>query len=315
MTNKNKKNRTQEAKAAQEDKRKAFEEKKAASQAKAPGSVTDVDPSEKQNFTLSQFNVILLLGVGCMKLMNMSSAIRKGDEPTKLCKDYFVDDDICLDDSVNTFLRFKLMLSVQVMITVLAVALQCWRSEDVLARYTGTLLGCPVMITGLVLASNNRVIDQRTAWFRDIIMAFILTLFTMPPKENMPFLTGKKQANNTLQSLVIMIFCCFCFGDLVNWGSTIVNDGAKGLAETLFTPAYLATLSEEASPGLTSVATFFLVDKISMAISIFFSWFYLKEVHHRVSTTTVVANTLWQYCRLSTTFVVTAAPTHSYIVP
>lgn len=283
MTNKNKKNRSQEAKTAQEEKRKSLKEQ-AEKDKLASTPLTEVNPYEKPSFTKGQFNLILLLGVGFTKIMNISKSIRaeQSDVATHICTQYFIDDDVCLDDGVNTFLRYKLVLALQVLCTVGVVSLQCWKSEDVLLRYTGCVLATPVMITSCTFAMDHEMIDQRTAWYRDIIMGFILTAFTIPPKTHIPFVTGKKQTNNTFQSSALMVFVCFYAVVMLKWARALLMDGPKGIAETLFEPTYIAKF-QVVSPALSSVAYFFLIDKLTIAVSIFFSWFYLKEGHHRVS--------------------------------
>ena len=114
-------------------------------------------------------------------------------------------------------------------------------------------------------------------------MTFVVTAVTMPPKSHLPFWTGTKQPNNTLQSLALMTFCCFCLVDAIEWSYTLFQSGAQGIAESLFNPAFFATLGTETSPALDTVAQFFVIDRLTMAVSIFFAWYYLKESHHRVS--------------------------------
>eukprot|EP00977_Amphora_coffeiformis_P006760 scaffold1484_cov173-Amphora_coffeaeformis.AAC.38 len=221
MTNKNKQKRSSESKAAQEEKRRALKEQ-AAKDAKSLEEVPEIKP---QAFSKGQLNAFILIGVGIAKLFNIGKAIRMGGEPAKLCLLYFLDDDVCSDDGLNTFLRFKYMLSLQVLVTVVTIALQCWKSEDVLIRYTGSLL-VPVFTTSLALVANNLVLNQRAVWYREIMMAFVVTVTTMPGKSHLPFLTGTKQQNNTVQSLVLMTFCCFTLFDAFEWGSTIFQDKA-----------------------------------------------------------------------------------------
>lgn len=279
MSNKNKQKRTSEAKAAQEEKRRALKEH-AAKDAKKLEPVPEIKP---QALSKGQLNAFILVGVGITKLINIGSAIRIGDNTTKMCTDYFLDDDVCADDGLNLFLRFKYMLSIQVLVTVVTVVLQCWSSDDVLIRYTASLLVSPVFATALALTGNNLVLNQRAVWYRDIIMAFVVTAVTMPAKSHLPFATGTKQSNNTFQSLVLMIFCCFNLFDVAEWVVTLYQSGAKGMTELLFDPAFFATLDADTSPALGVVAQFFVIDRLTIAASIFFAWYYLKESHHRVS--------------------------------
>ena len=237
MTNNKKQKRSTETKVAKEEKRRALKEL-ATNDAKSLKQIPEVNPSA---FSKGQLNAFILIGVGITKLVNIGKAIRRGEEPAKVCLLYFLDDDVCSDDGLNTFLRFKYMLSIQVLVTVVMVALQCWNSEDVLIRYTGSLLA-PVFATSLALVANNLVLNQRAVWYRDILMTFVVTGLTMPRKSHLPFWTGTKQPNNTLQSLALMIFCCFALFDVFDWGYTIFQYGSQGIAESLFNPAYFATM-------------------------------------------------------------------------
>ena len=151
MTNKHKQKRSTETKVAQEEKRRAVKEQ-AAKDVKTLEPVPEIKP---QAMSKGQLNAFILVGVGITKLVNMEKAIRVGDEPTKMCLLYFLDDDVCSDDGLNTFLRFKYMLSIQVLVTVLTIALQCWNSEDVLIRYTASLVASPVFAASLALVGNN----------------------------------------------------------------------------------------------------------------------------------------------------------------
>uniref|UniRef100_A0A7S3L6F8 Uncharacterized protein n=1 Tax=Amphora coffeiformis TaxID=265554 RepID=A0A7S3L6F8_9STRA len=306
MTNKNKQKRSSESKAAQEEKRRALKEQ-AAKDAKSLEEVPEIKP---QAFSKGQLNAFILIGVGIAKLFNIGKAIRMGGEPAKLCLLYFLDDDVCSDDGLNTFLRFKYMLSLQVLVTVVTIALQCWKSEDVLIRYTGSLL-VPVFTTSLALVANNLVLNQRAVWYREIMMAFVVTVTTMPGKSHLPFLTGTKQQNNTVQSLVLMTFCCFTLFDAFEWGSTIFQVGSQGIAESLFNPAFFATLGSEVSPVLAVLAQFFVIDRFIMATSIFFAWYYLKESHHRTIlfflAATKVAAVFFQYPQLEDSMVLASS--------
>jgi len=288
MTNKNKQKRSTETKTVQEEKRRALKEQ-AAKDAKTLNADHEIKP---QGLSKGQLNAFIIIGVGISKLFNIAKAIRLGEEPAKLCLLYFLDDDVCSDDGLNSFLRFKYMLSIQVLVTVVTTALQCWNSEDVLIRYTGSLL-VPVFVTSLALVGNNLVLNQRAVWYRDIIMTFVVTGVTMPRKSHVPFLTGTKQRNNTIQSLVLMTFCCFYLYDVFDWGFTIFQHGSQGIAESLFAPAFLASLGSEASPALATLAQFFVIDRSIMAISIFYAWYYLKESHHRVSQHFEWHNAVW----------------------
>lgn len=282
MTNKNKKHRTVEAKAAQESRRQALKDKaeKEAKLVSAP--LVETNPYEKATFSKGQFNALILLGIGANKLFNLSKSIRVGEEPTKLCTEYFVDEIACTDDSVNTFLRYKLMLSVQVFLIVSTIILQCWRSEEVLLRFGGALLASPVFAVCMAFLLNDQTINQRTAFYRDIVMAFVLTAVAMPSKDYFPFLTGKKQSNNTFQSLSVLVISCFYFFEMFQWASTLFQSGAQGMAEALLTPSFLATLDSNVLPAMGTISHFYLIDKLTMAVSLFFAWFYLNEIHHRV---------------------------------
>lgn len=280
MTNKNKQKRTTEAKDAQEQKRQTLKEK--AEAAKSVEMAPEVKPDD--SFSKGQLHALMLVGVGIAKLMNMSKAIRLNEEPTKICTQYFRDDNVCADDGLNVLLRFKYMLSIQVLLTVLAVVLQCWKSSEVLVRYGAALLVSPVFYTAFCLVLNDSVFEQRTVWMRDVIVAMILTYCTMPARDQLPFVTGQKQPNNTFQSFAIMTFCAFALFDLGDWLVTLIQSGGIGMVQALFTPDFYSTLDESsASQAWTAVAQFFLIDKLTIAVTMFFAWFYLKESHHRVS--------------------------------
>lgn len=280
MTNKNKQKRSKEAKEVQDQKRQVLQEKAANAKMVEASTMPEVKPT---HFSKGQLSAVMLVGVGISKLINIGKSIRMGEEPTKLCTQYFQDEAVCTNDGVNTFLRFKYMLSIQVLFTVMAVVLQCWQTDDVLIRYTGSLLVSPVFATAFALVLNSTILNQQSVWFRDVIMAFILTAVTMPPKTHIPFVTGKKESNKSFQSLSLMIFCCFALYDMFEWGSTLMQSGAQGVASAFLTPSFLSTLPGEASPALAVVTQFYLVDKLTIAASIFFAWYYLKEGHHRVS--------------------------------
>ena len=289
MTNKNKQKRTQEAKDAQDQKRQVLKEKaEAAESAKS----YDAPEADTEAFSRGQLNAIILVVVGIAKLRNISKAIRMNDEPTKLCTQYFHEDSYCSDDGMNMLLKFKYMLSLQVLATVVTVVLQSWQSDEVLVRYVGSLLASPVFATAFAFVLNDAVFDQKTVWLRDVLVAGIVTYVVMPPKDHLPFLTGKKQRNNTFQSLALMTFFAFSLFELGDWFSAIFQSGDQGVSEALFTPGFLSTMEESSAntaPGLMAMAQFFLIDKLTVATTIFFAWFYLKESHHRVSRVVVVA--------------------------
>ena len=285
MTNKNKQKRTQEAKNAQEQKKQALKEK-----AETAKSLEPAPEIKAEGFSKGQLNAIMLIGVGITKLMSIGKAIRLSEEPTKTCTQYFRDDSYCSDDGLNVLLRFKYMLSIQVLVTVVAVVLQLWQSDEVLVRYGGSLLASPVFATVFTLVLNDAVFDQKTVWTRDVLVAMVLTYVTMPAKDQMPFLSGKKQPNNTFQSFALMTFCAFSLFDLGDWVATIFQSGAQGMSETLFTSEFLSSIQQDddssanMSTAWMAVAQFFLIDKLTIAVTLFFAWFYLKESHHRVST-------------------------------
>ena len=81
-----------------------IKEQAAAQDAKKLEPVPEMKP---QAMSKGHLNAFILIGVGLTKLVNMGKAIRVGDEPTKMCLHYFLDDDVCSDDGLNTFLRFK----------------------------------------------------------------------------------------------------------------------------------------------------------------------------------------------------------------
>ena len=280
MTNKNKQKRTKEAKDAQDQKRQALKE-----QVEAVKSYESAAPEVKPgSFSKGQLNAIMLVGVGITKLMSIAQSIRMKDEPAKLCTQYFREDSLCTDDGLNVLLRFKYFLSLQVLMTVMTVVLQCWQSDEVLIRYTGALLASPVFATVFTLVLNDSIFQQRTVWYRDVIVGMILTYVVMPAKTHIPFVTGNKQRNNTFQSFALMTFCAFALFDMADCVATLFQSSV-GLSEALFTPSFSATLEgvESTAPALKAVTEFYLIDKFTIAGSLFFAWFYLKESHHRVS--------------------------------
>ena len=276
MTNKTKSKRTKEAKEAQEKKRQALK-----GQATKDVNSTETPSVTDAPFGKGQLNALLLLLVGVAKLMNLGKAIRVGDEPSSMCTRYFLDSSVCSDEGLNNLLRYKVMLSLQVLATVAALTLQCWQMDDLLIRYSGVLLFSPAFATSFAFVLNKDTLNQRTVWLKDVVVVFFLAWMTIPRKSHVPFITGTKQSNKTIQSLCLMVFCFVSLFEMYQWGSTLYQFGADGIAEFFFTPAFLTTLPSGAVPELATVTHFFLIDKFTIALSIFFAWFYLKEGHHR----------------------------------
>lgn len=278
MTNKNKRSRSKEEKAA-------IEEKRPALQQQALPAKTDEDAAEIKPgiFTKGQFGSLILLSMGALRMMLVGDAIRgEGAEPSRVCLQYMSDDTACGDDGVNAFLRFKFQMSIQVFLAVLALILQCWRSEDVLRRYMATLVFSPIMTMVFAFVMNEEVLEKGVLK-QQVLLAAALSMVAFPDRAHIPFLTGERYFAISLQSFALMTLGCVNLYDIFNWTRQLMGAGAAGMAQELLSPTVLSTMTTPDVPALATLTYFFLVDKLALLGALFFACYYLKEQHQRVS--------------------------------
>jgi hypothetical protein len=278
MTNKNKRSRSKEEKAAIEEKRQALQQQ--ASPAKPDEDAAEIKPGI---FSKGQFGSLILLSMAVLRIMLVGNAIRsEGAEPSRVCQQYMSDNTACADDGVNAFLRLKFHMSIQVFLAVLALILQCWRSEDVLVRYMATLVVCPIATMVLAFSMNAEVLEDGVLK-QQVLLAAALSMVAFPDRAHIPFLTGERYFTISLQTFALMTLGCVNLYDMFTWTRQLVEAGAAGMAQELLAPTVLSTMTTTDVPALATLTHFFLVDKLALVGALFFACYYLKEQHQRVS--------------------------------
>jgi hypothetical protein len=226
----------------------------------------------KGMFSPGQLAALILLTLGISRLMQVKSALRHEQDgaakaAAPICLDYIMhnnnnniimsSDIVCVDDVFHTWLNFKYMTGLQVLLTTCGMWLRggCWFHEDLLRAFNAVLVLTPIVTTAVVWLmqldnnssntnddSNDKalgvgggvdvLLNPARIW-QQAIMCAVLSFVAMPAtRSQLPFISNRlssitktKASHKTLSSLLLMtLFCMQMLQVLAGLGLVVVGD-------------------------------------------------------------------------------------------
>jgi hypothetical protein len=280
-----------------------------------------------------QLAALILLTLGISRLMQVKSALRmirhvhnveesaeSNDQNNSIitaaapiCLDYILrlPQVVCVDNVVNTWLHFKYMTGLQVLLTTCGMWIRggCWCNEDLLKAFNAVLVLTPIVTTAFCFLiqldkNNNGVLNERHIW-KQSIMCVVLSLVAMPgAPSQLPFFinntsttssTKTRSSYKTVSSLMLMtLFCMQMLQVLAGLGlvDRNSNSNSSSSSSSWFPQLPSKTIVETGSSSSDEdkavastvwiIHSFWLVDMFTLSAIYFFAWFHLSPGDQKV---------------------------------
>lgn len=297
---------------------------------------------QKGIFSPGQLAALILLTLGVSRLMQVKSALRshasggvlghisssstvESDinndnttasssvemKPAPICLDYILNlpEIVCVHDVVNTWLNFKYMTGLQVLLTTLGMWIRggCWNNENVLRGFNALLILTPIVTTAYaLLIKSEGVLNQSRIW-QQTIMCVVLSFVASPLQSQLPFInrtlgqatsSTKRTSYKTVSSLMLMTLFWMQMLQVLD-GIGLVNprrhdesststssNGGSSWFPQLPSKTVMDTSSDEekaVAGAIWTIHSFWLVDMFTLAAIYFFAWFHLSSEDQKVS--------------------------------
>lgn len=198
-TNKKKKNMRTPAE------RQAVKQKRIIDQAMANVKKEAIPQIKPFAFTNGQLTSLIFLSVGISRIMQIRSSFanfehnsatqieNNSTDPflydnvttttvaSKICLEYLGTEDVCINDSINTLLRFKHFTSIQTCFIVSFLLAQIWSAENVLQKLNSLFVICPIGtgMTALYIVQNPQYgVISSGVFLQQLLMCIVLTVIS-----------------------------------------------------------------------------------------------------------------------------------------